>query len=74
MIAYSAAKGAVRSMTKSMAVYCKAESLLVRCNSVHAGGIETPMVQFAQGRVGEAPMMFQLKEYYPLGHLAHQKM
>ncbi len=54
--AYSAAKGAVRSMTKSMAVHCQAEGYPVRCNSVHAGAIETPMVQFAQGRADEAPM------------------
>ena len=27
----------------------------IRCNSVHAGAIETPMVQFAQGRAGETP-------------------
>ena len=51
--AYTAAKGAVRSMTKSIAVHCQAEGYPVRCNSVHAGAIETPMVQFAQGRAGE---------------------
>ena len=53
--AYSAAKGAVRSMTKSLAVHCQAEGYPVRCNSVHAGAIETPMVQFAQGRADEQP-------------------
>ncbi|MEM9618948.1 MAG: SDR family oxidoreductase [Pseudomonadota bacterium] len=53
--AYSAAKGAVRAMTKSIAVHCQAEGYPVRCNSVHAGAIETPMVQFAQGRADEAP-------------------
>lgn len=53
--AYSAAKGAVRSMTKSMAIHCQTEGYPVRCNSVHAGAIETPMVQFAQGRAEEAP-------------------
>ena len=53
--AYSAAKGAVRAMTKSVAVHCQAEGYPVRCNSVHAGAIETPMVQFAQGRAGETP-------------------
>lgn len=54
--AYSAAKGAVRSMTKSMAMHCQAEGYPVRCNSIHAGGIETPMIQFAQGRAEEAPL------------------
>jgi len=54
--AYSAAKGAVRAMTKSIAVHCQAEGYPVRCNSIHAGAIETPMVQLAQGRADEAPL------------------
>ena len=48
--AYSAAKGAVRSMTKSIAVHCQAEGYGIRCNSIHPGSIETPMVQLATGR------------------------
>ncbi|MBI1392352.1 MAG: SDR family oxidoreductase [Alphaproteobacteria bacterium] len=54
--AYTAAKGAVRSMTKSIAAHCQASGYPVRCNSVHAGAIETPMVQTAQGRLGEKPI------------------
>jgi len=53
--AYSAAKGAVRAMTKSFAIHCQSEGYPVRCNSIHAGAIETPMVQFAQGRADEPP-------------------
>ena len=51
--AYSAAKGAVRSMTKSIAVMCQDKGYRIRCNSVHPGAIETPMVQEASGRVGQ---------------------
>lgn len=51
--AYSAAKGAVRSMTKSIAVMCQEKGYRIRCNSVHPGSIETPMVQLAEGRVGD---------------------
>lgn len=50
--AYSAAKGAVRSLTKSVAVACQQKGYKIRCNSVHPGSIETPMVQLASGRVG----------------------
>lgn len=50
--AYSAAKGAVRSMTKSVAIMCQEKGYKIRCNSVHPGLIETPMVQEATGRVG----------------------
>lgn len=44
-------------MTKSIAVHCQAEGYPVRCNSIHAGAIETPMVQKAQGRADEAPQV-----------------
>ena len=52
--AYSAAKGAVRAMTKSIAVMCQEKGYAIRCNSVHPGSIETPMVQQATGRPGVA--------------------
>lgn len=51
--AYSAAKGAVRSMTKSVAIHCQAKGYGIRCNSIHPAAIETPMIQFAEGRVGQ---------------------
>lgn len=46
-LAYSAAKGGIRSMTKSIAVHAKQQKLPIRCNSVHPGSINTPMVQDA---------------------------
>lgn len=52
-LAYSAAKGAVRSLTKSVAVMCQMKGYKIRCNSVHPGAIETPMVQEAEGRLGK---------------------
>ena len=52
--AYSAAKGAVRAMTKSVAIHCQTKGYGIRCNSIHPAAIETPMIQFAEGRVGQA--------------------
>ncbi len=46
-LAYSAAKGGIRSMTKSIAVHCRQAGLNIRCNSVHPGSISTPMVHTA---------------------------
>ena len=46
-LAYSAAKGGIRSMTKSIAIHCRQEGLGIRCNSVHPGSISTPMVHKA---------------------------
>jgi len=51
--AYSAAKGAVRSMSKSIAVHCQDQGYPIRCNTLHPSSIETPMVQNAEGRAGE---------------------
>ncbi|MGH0031041.1 MAG: glucose 1-dehydrogenase [Myxococcota bacterium] len=42
--AYSASKGAVRSLTKTVAVHCRDKGDPIRCNSIHPGGINTPMV------------------------------
>lgn len=41
--AYLAGKGAVRGLTRSVAAYCVAQSLPVRCNCIIPGGILTPM-------------------------------
>ena len=46
-LAYSAAKGGIRAMTKAIAVHCRRVKLGIRCNSVHPGSINTPMVQNA---------------------------
>jgi 3(or 17)beta-hydroxysteroid dehydrogenase len=45
--AYSAAKGGIRALTKSIAVDCRQRKNGIRCNSVHPGNIDTPMVQAA---------------------------
>ncbi|NQV59661.1 MAG: glucose 1-dehydrogenase [Alphaproteobacteria bacterium] len=43
LIAYGASKGAVRQMTKSVAIDCARKGLGIRCNSVHPGVIVTNM-------------------------------
>jgi 3(or 17)beta-hydroxysteroid dehydrogenase len=62
--AYSAAKGAVRSMTKSIAVHCQMNGYNIRCNSIHAGAIETPMVVKATHELG---MQMSVYEQSPVG-------
>ena len=42
--AYTASKGAVRALTKSIAMFCKEQKNCIRCNSVHPDGVKTPMV------------------------------
>ena len=53
--AYSAAKGAVRAMTKSLAVYYQMNGYNIRCNSVHPGAIDTPMVHQSFAELGMPP-------------------
>jgi 3(or 17)beta-hydroxysteroid dehydrogenase len=45
--AYSASKGAVRSLTKTVALHCRQRGDAIRCNSVHPGGVETPLMRSA---------------------------
>ena len=42
--AYTASKGAVRALTKNVAMYCKEQKNGIRCNSIHPDGVATPMV------------------------------
>lgn len=41
--AYAASKAAIRNHTKSVALYCAAQGLNIRCNSIHPAAIMTPM-------------------------------
>ena len=44
VVAYAMAKGAIESLTRSVAVHCANNKYNIRCNSVHPAGILTPMV------------------------------
>jgi NAD(P)-dependent dehydrogenase (short-subunit alcohol dehydrogenase family) len=45
MAAYDASKGGVRALTKEVALHCARRGYRIRCNSVHPGTIDTPMVR-----------------------------
>ena len=42
--AYSASKGAVTALTRSIAAHSRINHVNIRCNSIHPDGIKTPMV------------------------------
>ena len=52
--AYAASKGAVRALTKTVAVHCARLGYPIRCNSIHPGGIDTPMTQGLPGLAAAA--------------------
>lgn len=45
LAAYCASKGAVRTLTKSVAIHCAEQRYNIRCNSVHPGYIWTPQTE-----------------------------
>ncbi len=45
LAAYCASKGAVRTLTKAVAVHCAEQRTGIRCNSVHPGYIWTPQTE-----------------------------
>ena len=51
-------------MTKSIAVHCQMNKQNIRCNSIHAGAIETPMVASASQQLG---MEMSVHEQTPWG-------
>jgi 3(or 17)beta-hydroxysteroid dehydrogenase len=57
-------------MTKSIAVHCQMHGYNIRCNSVHPGYIDTPMIapRLAQN-VGNMSGRQSLEEMHPLGRL-----
>ena len=55
--AYCAAKGAVESLTRAVAVHCAQGRMNIRCNSVHPSGIDTPMVRGFGRKVAAARLM-----------------
>lgn len=51
---YGAAKAGVRNLTKSTASYCAQRGYNIRCNSVHPGSIDTPILDADRAKHGEA--------------------
>lgn len=51
IFAYAASKSAIRGMTKSVACLSAQEGYGIRCNSIHPGNIDTPMLRGVQDTV-----------------------
>ena len=65
--AYSASKGAVAAMTRSIALHCKQQGYRIRCNSVHPDGVNTPMTQ---ALAGGQPIPQEALEQDPMNRMA----
>lgn len=73
--AYSASKGAVTALTRSVAAHCKQQGYKIRCNSIHPDGILTPMTAalMPAGGAKDAPEAAEAAELKP-GEGALQRM
>lgn len=60
--AYSGGKGAVRLLTKSMALECAGRKNNVRINSIHPGSIATPMLKNIIHEMGDTEEVRQMFE------------
>jgi len=69
--AYTASKGGVRLLTKSVAVHCARAYKTIRCNSLHPGTIDTPMNQAAFDASGDPEgMRAFMGTLQPIGRMA----
>jgi 3(or 17)beta-hydroxysteroid dehydrogenase len=69
--AYTASKGAVRLLSKSVAVHCARAYKTIRCNSLHPGTIDTPLNQAAFDASGDPDGMRALfNTLQPIGRMA----
>ena len=68
--AYCASKGAVRLLTKSVALYAARQGFNIRCNSVHPSFIDTPMMHSVVAQSADpAKARKQFERAAPLGRI-----
>lgn len=66
--AYNASKGAVRLFSKAAALECAKAGGRVRVNTIHPGGIWTPMLEQFIGKHGDAAADQAAAAMHPVGH------
>jgi 3(or 17)beta-hydroxysteroid dehydrogenase len=70
LAAYNAAKAAVTHLTKSVALHCAAQAYPIRCNSVHPGVIQTPMLEKVMAQVEDGAALYaSFIATHPIGRL-----
>lgn len=70
LMAYGAAKGAARMLSKSIALHCARKGYPIRCNSIHPGFCDTPMVRALASQSNDPEKAWQrLSKAAPLGRL-----
>jgi len=71
--AYTASKGAVRLLSKSVALHCAEMKYDIRCNSVHPGGVDTAIFNPFWQAVGREQGKAFLGAAHPIGRMAEPR-
>jgi 3(or 17)beta-hydroxysteroid dehydrogenase len=70
-VTYSTTKGAMRLLMKSVALHCAKSGLKIRCNTIHPGLVDTPLIR---GVIDGAPDPAMVRKLFegiaPLGRMA----
>ncbi|MEM7250484.1 MAG: SDR family oxidoreductase [Pseudomonadota bacterium] len=66
---YGMAKAGVRNLTKSVAMHCANRGYGIRCNSIHPGSIDTPILDADKAKYGEEKAIAVRERSIPLGRL-----
>ena len=70
MAAYNSAKAGVRLLSKSVALHCAKSGYNIRCNSVHPGGVDTPIFNPLWQAMGHEQGKAFLGSRHPIGRMA----
>jgi NAD(P)-dependent dehydrogenase (short-subunit alcohol dehydrogenase family) len=71
LAAYNASKGAVRLLTKSVALHCAESDYGIRCVSVHPSYVDTPMVRHAIAQARDpAKLQSMIEHVSPMKRMA----
>jgi len=71
--AYTASKGAVRLMSKAIAMDCAEKGYDIRVNSVHPGGIDTPILEPLYRHFGKEKAQAFIGGMHPLNHMGETR-
>jgi NAD(P)-dependent dehydrogenase (short-subunit alcohol dehydrogenase family) len=68
LMAYSSAKAGVRNVSKSIALHCARQGYAIRCNTVHPGSVDTPILDPDRKKYGEKAITVRA-QMIPLGRV-----
>lgn len=68
-LSYGAAKAGVTNVTKSTAMYCARRGYPIRCNSVHPGSIDTPILDADKAKYGADKALSVRAASIPVGRV-----